>query len=731
MSKGLQLALAAVALVCVVLIVSRPEAGPEDVDASSPTPQPSPVDDPPQLVARQAATALEAPGHGPERSPELAAQETAPATEGALPSRAPARVTALLVDETGDPLAGAALTAIGLAGSPAALSGPDGRVVLELERGLERSGRPIPALKFVGTPLAFELSHEGRARRVVFGPSLEMLEQHDCGRFVLPPAGTVVGRVVGADGLPQAAIPVFAAPAAPQVNEVVAMRLRVSGLFVQTVRGELPGTETDFDGHFELAGVASGEAACVWAQGAETYATWTDTFEVAAGEILDVGTLKLEVFAANDRIEGQVFAADGRPVPEAMISAAATTGQVQGPALMRLSDTNGRFVIPAHAGETHVLAATDPHRPSLSVRLEGVIGGSLGVELRLAPRAPEKPRGPTITGRVLRRGAPAAQALITPHLADMAPAGREMRADDDGRFDFQPRPADRPWLLEARSPDGEWAGVSEPIELARDSTGAEVVIHLQPAASIEGLVLMDPDQESHGIPFSATGHRLTKLTSSRSGGSFEFEQLLPGSWTVQRGEASGPHRKHELALAPGQVAKLEIDLRGGARLEGRLALGDQDYSAWVWALRGARGKLDLKGAFRTPAIRKLGDAKLHFAGRMRGWVVEVLSDVSLAPGLNTWSLELPTGAVELSGLPLGPEVLDRGGQFEGVCALRYEHGDGTIWTATPVTAVDGRLVIEGVPAGRILVSRGARAAFQTLDPALVLHELDVRASETT
>ncbi len=786
MSKLIPLGVVAVCLLGVGLAFSWMKGVVRDPEGRSFANEQVPARSNAELAVPDEANAgadLASPEQEPERAANRAHADPAAAGKETIGTKAPFSIRALCLDESGDAIEGVAVTVVSLADCPIAYSDSTGHVQLEFERDLERIGVPIPALRSAGAPIAVQFSKTSRATRILYGPGLEELEHHDCGRVEMRPAGTVVGRVVGSDGLPIVGAQVLPASPIAELGEEDERNVRVSGLFWLSLEFGGAGTTTDFDGRFRLEGMST-EPSSVWSQFPGTYAAWSGPIELEAGETFDVGRLMLETLAPKDRIVGQVLNFDGSPSAHAMVTCESLTDTGIGPRTLALADKEGRFQVPALADVTHRLHVAHATNASRMVVLDEVVGGKLDVVAQFEDPKPTAPTFGVVSGRVLLGGVAAPFATLESFLyrdeSGVPLSWREHRADSEGRFELElPLGVMR---LQARSADGTSVGVSVEHEVVAALATEELAVESEPVATIGGFVLVSPDVESSGIESSATGPSAQELiielesvaaiegsvlvppaakanglefratgpfglrhkTVTRSDGSFEFEQLQPGSWTVKRistplhtrGEISPEGSEpRELTLAPGHTARLEFDLRSSAQLEGRIAIGDQSLSAWFWSIGGTQGKFTRGGRYRVAAISRLDVSRFALGARLGGSMVQVMRNLHLEPGLNQWSFEVETGSVELRDLPLDSKFpID--GQFEPVCCLHYEHDDGTVWEAMPFTAKGGKRVIENVPVGRVLVVRGGIGAVaeRVYSPDApvgeVLAELEVHAGET-
>lgn len=173
-----------------------------------------------------------------------------------------------------------------------------------------------------------------------------------------------------------------------------------------------------------------------------------------------------------------------------------------------------------------------------------------------------------------------------------------------------------------------------------------------------------------------------------------------------------------------------IDYR--CTLEGHMVLGGSPATGWVFRVGGDNQEGtagEFEWSFNKPqpvswVANELGGghARSRFA-----------RDLVLVPGLNSLDIDLQVGSLELVGFPL-PAKFDLAGTADISLdlALTWERLDGLRWMATLLTAEDGRLVLQNVPAGKVQLRRmlpGDRV--KGLAEARVILEIDVPAGERT
>lgn len=167
-------------------------------------------------------------------------------------------------------------------------------------------------------------------------------------------------------------------------------------------------------------------------------------------------------------------------------------------------------------------------------------------------------------------------------------------------------------------------------------------------------------------------------------------------------------------------------------LRGHLHLGGRPASGWRFQLgrtivEGTQGTFEWRPEAPEPVRWIATDLQ---GGHARARFVR---DLVLAPGVNSLELDLPVGTLELEGLPL-PVVFDFLGSAEISVdiALTWEGPDGLQWSATLLSADDGKLLLLDVPAGRVALRQllpGDPA--RTLEEARVILEIDVPAGQRT
>ncbi len=413
------------------------------------------------------------------------------------------------------------------------------------------------------------------------------------------------------------------------------------------------------------------------------------------------------------------------------------------------------FVVQAHA-ELHVPLALGPFE-----RVEGE--SVLDVVLE---------RLPGIRGKVIHGGRPMEGALVTLHEA--IKSGRRgwsdgllvrstpgetarSRSHVDGCFAITLQRKGRFWIR------ARLAGLA-PAELGPfDLDPAEgkdgLVLELTRGGTIEGSVLLpvggslegeliaaafDPRTlQPHGeklAPFQVVATRgdgFPCIAQPDERGRFRLDQLTPGSWCVVRLPAGAPPGVHfddgpgetptwsNCDVSDGAVTRFDLDLRPGseAKLIVQARLGDAALERWKCriastAWRGAQFDKDLElgpdGSLSVNSV--VGMAVLHLVGTLGGADLHLREQRVLAPGHNSWFLELPVGSVvgsvtrpEELGSAMTIELRWERGELDALCTVRVAD-DGTfqiaglpagIWTATILRDAASRATSFDVPANGI------------------------------
>jgi protocatechuate 3,4-dioxygenase beta subunit len=232
---------------------------------------------------------------------------------------------------------------------------------------------------------------------------------------------------------------------------------------------------------------------------------------------------------------------------------------------------SGSFRMALPPGSYEVVAAhpeQKAHRQRLPewVRVES--GKTVRVELVL--EEPEEPRG-LLRGRVLEPdGSPSPQAFVT---ARGSSSEEEdvlyfmVSADAEGRFESA-APTDVP--LQVQAGNGGRLGT-----VLGARTGQEVVVKLQPAASVRGRVVRPRGAPVRGFFLELRlpeGQDSPWMGQERrfAGERFELKDLPGGSLALVARTEDGARGEAVVTLAPGASAEVEIVLSGTASVRGRV-----------------------------------------------------------------------------------------------------------------------------------------------------------------
>jgi RNA polymerase sigma factor (sigma-70 family) len=345
---------------------------------------------------------------------------------------------------------------------------------------------------------------------------------------------------------------------------------------------------------------------------------------------------------------------------------------------------------------------------------------------------------PGIRGQVLAHGAPVAGARVTLHSLlwprfavdhagfaarlDPTVVARET-TDTDGRF-----------FVTARA-DGDFALLAEASGLAlgemalrgfsKASGASDVAIELGPGGALEGRVLVPPGRSPEGTLIALNrGDLRPRTLRVGADGTFRFDALTPGGWTVRRSDfeldpAGGtgislregdPEFPADVHVVAGEVTRFDLDLADDrpCLLRGRLVVGGAPAAGWQATLwpdaDTAHGTLptavlDVEGRFTFDASEP-GPRRIRISPPTTATVWPRLAwRVEVARGENEVQRTLGTGRVEgRVSMALGeePPLLS----IDGRC-----DADVT-YSASVAMRADGSFAIDGLPAGDLrLMSR--------------------------
>ncbi len=479
--------------------------------------------------------------HAPAASSPLVVDGVHPRTGVELVLAGGGRVTGIVTDAAGAPIAGADIRVVTdghVLWRPRrhAFSDAAGRFALG---GLPRRPVDVVAAHTSGTSAIVAVDLAATAEREL--------------ALVLDVTGAIEGIVVDRTGQPIGDAAVTAEPVATG---------GVADEAVWSVRG-VPHAVTDPDGRFRFVGLPvagyqvraarPGARADALRQGATTTARPGDP------------ALRL-VLPADGQVTGKVAFADGR-------APLALTIALDGGRATPSARSDGSFAVDVVAGSHHVVIAGAGFVPTTvrAVKVEEGKPTDLGTITVVAGRS--------ISGRVLDgRGRPvkgarvAAGPLLTGGGAELyieseSPGARATETDDDGRFvisGFGPRP-----LTVVAGKDG--AGRSPSVSVPRGPDSVVLDLILAPSGAVAGTVTR------HGAPVADTvvianpagspGANFFVVTAAD--GTFAFDALTAGSYVVFPMIGGGGGRPKDMFMRKVEVtagarAELTIDLAPGA-----------------------------------------------------------------------------------------------------------------------------------------------------------------------
>jgi protocatechuate 3,4-dioxygenase beta subunit len=508
-------------------------------------------------------------------------------------------------------------------------------VVLQLEpscsiRGLARDdlGAPVPSFNVITTKRndfesqrrqsfkdpggAFEwsglecdswrvqvraLGGRGSEERLVQLPNEEWLE------FIVPRGANVRGRVVDGQGAP-----------------IVAAKIEVHSVAEHaSARPGEPELSTGEDGCFEIEGISP--EAVIFRASAEGFApSETQPVDLAPGETREDVLLSL---GRGGTLTGEVYDARGKPQPGRTIQLLGRTwGDVSA-----ISDGAGRFQAEHIApGKYHLMAFPDfaelamsgepvtveDAGPPLMASVEIREGETTHVVLGGPPRAPVR-----LHGRVTSAGTPVADCEIVAFTdgAAMLSSAKQASTDSSGRYELQlDFPGDYTVIAER-------AGSTEFHERVPEVAQHELDLEL-PLGRLQGRVL-----DATGAPLAEAQVTLERedqvsiasffgaTVSTDGGGSYAFDDLAPGVYTVRAQDPGGVGR-NAMAIrsgvrvpADGAVEGVELRMARPGAVAGRvLSAGQKPLSGATVFLRQEKGPLvsntttDKSGRFRFDGL---------------------------------------------------------------------------------------------------------------------------------
>jgi hypothetical protein len=618
-----------------------------------------------------------APGYLPAETRAAGAPAASPVLALYPRSTGGRAASGVVVDESGRPVAGAAVS---LVSASASRMDPLPKAGSTISARSDRQGRFTSRLP-AGT-WDLQAGAPGRVitvvRGIAVGPGGGPV---DLGTVVLRAGASLDGQVVDNQGRPVAGCHVRPLPTDMTSTRFLAAGTEDDG---ETLSGA--------DGSFTLGGLAPGQPITVraWREG-YTAATLQGV-QIPAEKPLRV-TLK-----AASRISGRVIDESGSPVSRAQVLAAPEAGGPGGTAAGPL-DENGGFVIENVApGRVTVVVAVPGFLPARRKGVEVAEGKDVG-DLEVVVRKGAVVEGHVLTAagspvagvqiRVLSSTEPGDPLLAALGLAE-ATSGEDgsyrLEGVPEGRRSISAEPADRPKAVQALAVqpgtnhlDFQLADGREVSGRILDAAGGPV-----PGATV-GLV------SSAGIWPATTAPDGGFRISGVPDGTYRLEAEKAG-WASARGA-------EEIRVAGGPVTGLELRLDRGGTIVGRITgLGFEDLSRVQVVASGAAGgqigNVDYQGSYRIEALAPgdwIVEAQLSGTGR------RAVGRVRLEPGQTQSALDLEFGG----GLTLTGIVLQGDRPVAGATVTVQGPNGGPPHGG--MSGPDGRFRVEGVEPGKVEV----------------------------
>lgn len=579
------------------------------------------------------------------QAPELV-ESTEPSNDARAAAAAAAKSPQVLDFASGQGGRGARLRILDKAGQPIPGSrlvwAPDGR---EPEIIAPANSNGIAQLVFDGQPFARELAMgwhvpllaqaPGFAERTIeWLPQADNLTPYD--HVELVPGCSLAGLVVDGSGQP--------IPGALVVSSTVLERkpgYDPAGQY----NGPAPHprrvrTRTDEGGRFRLDGLNPGEHQ-LWLRSDTCLWQLSEKLEVAAGSLADLGSIALEEADADQMIAGLVTQG-GLPVAGALVRIEARTQYLKASAR---TGPDGTFRIAVPTAKAAAVIAWSANSRGAASRCQAAKAGET-LELELEPT--HRVEVTVIDGA----GRPMPKVAILPRLVNK------------GRLSSVNGPQALPGAPGART-DGR--GV------------AELILPVGPVELVairEGFVVSE--KFSTDIP----GPRSVVLRMARS-----------------TDDGAGLQRDPDSKSRWGDP-RPSVELDGILRIDGKPAVGWkvdlQEYGRrFDGQVRGMPAKVGETGQFQGFGLA--GQYVLIAEGELQGRVVRIFREVILQQGTKRWTVQVPTGQLDL----LLPEPL-------GVCRLVRGH---------PESGSGSEVMLGELPKGRLRVEVPAGMhTLQTLEP---------------
>ncbi|MFL6194328.1 MAG: carboxypeptidase regulatory-like domain-containing protein [Thermoanaerobaculia bacterium] len=547
--------------------------------------------------------------------------------------------TGVVVDESGRPVAGAALNA-SYVPNPRAMS----RMAVFRSGGFARSaanGRFRLAGLMEGFAYSLQVTRPGFAPTRLELPSREPGQAATDVRIVLRAGRAAFGAVLDGGRQPVAGARVSLRPAAP--TEMSA-RLRAS-LHPEAFEGT---ADTDAAGRFEVKNVPAGTYDLV-VRGAGFAPLTVPGLVLPEGTgRTDLGTVMLAPGAA---VRGLVTDAKGTPLAGVEVRAkAAERGGFQirslrdpGPA-DAVTGADGSFVLADRSpGESLDLTASHPgfgsaSAPGVAVPSETPVRMVLQPKVRVSGRTAD-PDGKPVPGASLFLSEKEPRNFGGQVMMMSSMHFQQGVSDDEGGFSFE---AVSPGPIDIRASAPRWQEATiDGLEVKAGQDLAGVLLVLTPGASVEGRVV-SPD----GAPVPAAevsvaapsaggrgGFSMLRATTDGDGG-YRIEGIPPGPHTLEA-RAEGYRRAARDVEVTGEVRGVDLTLERGLEVSGRVVddAGNPIPSVQIDLIAGRnyfdgqRGLTGPDGAFRLAGVQdgtyRLMLRKDGYAGNPEGETVTV------------------------------------------------------------------------------------------------------------
>jgi len=443
------------------------------------------------------------------------------------------RVRGRVIDQEGEPVAGAEVFALVDANF---IAGRLGRRVREGESGADGSfDLPGVAAGSLSVRAALD-DHLVVSERVELEPgsTVEGVE------LVLTRGRSIAGRVVGPDGAPRAGCDLRALF---DVGTIGGM----DGIYA--IRGSFQRSQSDEEGNFRLSGLGRGPftVSASWVPeelrehepGDERRAPRAETARI---DRVQPGVEDLELrLSAPIAVRGRVFDAEGAPVDDLRVRAERSAESLVagfGAEIVqrRFEDSGGSFELwGLREGSWSLVVSSLGHAPSEAVDvLLPVDEDAPPIEFHLEPEL-------WVAGRVLRPdGTPAEGAEVSGSKSSLermsqafhAVEDEDTRSDARGAFRVGGLRAGRLSLV-ARA-DGYAESEPLEVELEAGAPAEDLVLRLRAAAVVTGEVYGEDGRLAVGdaVIAQVPGSQDMVQTSTDSEGRFRFDDMVPGKWQV-------------------------------------------------------------------------------------------------------------------------------------------------------------------------------------------------------